>query len=71
MGMLLASCGVKRFDTKESTKALLPSIVAYSDTIQDQAIKEIEEGQCYALTEFTKDYSQLRDRLRLIKEELK
>lgn len=68
---LLSGCEVNRFDTKESTKILLPAIVQYDDKIQDEAIEEIESGQCYALTEFAKDYSQIRDRLRLIKDELK
>ena len=68
---LLSGCTGKRFDTKESTKILLPTIIQYDGETQNQAAKEIESGQCKALTELTKGYSQLRDRLRLIKDELK
>lgn len=69
---LLTGCsrGNIRYDTKESTKALLPEIVQYSREKQTGAAKEIKNGYCPILTEFTQDSAQLRDRLRLIKKEL-
>lgn len=68
---LLAGCGQARYDTTESTKILLPKIVQYDAEIQSMAADEVRSGSCPALTEFTKDYVQLRDRLRLVRDELK
>lgn len=67
----LNACGVSRYDTKESTKAILPTLVQYGDEIQDKAIEEVEGGQCQAHVEFAKDYIHLRDKIRLIKDELR
>lgn len=60
-----------RYDTKESTKALLPSLVQYSEKETRGAVMEVKTGACPIHIEFTKDYIQIRDRIRLIKKELK
>lgn len=70
MGLILTGCGVTRYDTKESTKILLPTIVQYSEKETRAAIEEVSGGSCPVHVEFAKDYVQIRDRLRLIKKEL-
>jgi len=71
--VLLTGCAKEsiRYDTKESTKALLPQIVEYSRAKQVTGAKEIESNLCPVLTDFTQDGSKLRDQIRLIKQELK
>jgi len=49
----------------------LPPIIQYDREVQNEARKEIEGGQCKVLSGFSKDYLQLRDRLRLVRKELK
>lgn len=68
--LLLSGCGTARYDTKESTKILLPQIVEYSRSLQDNAATEIESGQCKALAEFAKDYVQMRDRVRFVRNKI-
>ena len=58
------------YDTKESTKALMPTIVQYEQKTLDSAITEVSGGACPIHVEFAKDYIQIRDRLRLIESEL-
>lgn len=66
----LSGCGVTRYDTEESIKAIMPSLVQYDKEIQDKALQEAQSGVCEAHIEFAKDYIQLRDKIRVIEKEL-
>ena len=71
MTLTLNACGMDRFDTRESTKALLPEIVQYGEKQTQGAIKEVRGNTCPIHVEFAKDYIKVRDGLRLIRDELK
>lgn len=72
MMLILTACSKDqyRYDTKESTKALLPNLVQYGEKETRGAVMEVKAGSCPVHVEFAKDYIQIRDRIRLIKKEL-
>lgn len=68
---ILTGCGTTRYDTKESTKILMPPLIQYDEKTRIGAIEEVIGNTCPIHVEFAKDYVQIRDRIRLIRDELK
>lgn len=62
---LLSACGTVPFDTRQSTRLVLPEVVQYEQQLLDQAANEVEAGTAPALTELAKDYKVMRDQTRL------
>lgn len=69
--LILTSCAVADYDTRQSTGLVLPDVVQYSRDFQNTLADEASTGSCPAHVEVGKDYHVMRKQTIIAQESLK